>query len=326
MTVHNYPPDTTPVAGVFDRQVFAANGTWVKPTGAQLVRVQLLGGGSGGGAGGAGGTGDSLNGGQGGAAGLYVEQWYPASILPASVAVTVGTGGAGGASVALGRTQGNPGATGGPTTFGSILRAIGPVKAAPGGAFGLAQPNSDGGVSAYGPPAAPTGSANAVIFGNGGQSNSQIASLNVGAQNADPARNNGHPNQPVGGAGGAWRQVNANATGGNGLQNLCMQDDNHQVPLAPSGTGAGVTPVAVVKTLTDGLYGWIPYYGGAGGQGAPLGSTGGTGGAGGPGQGYGAGGGGGGPSAGPAVTGAATFPSGTGGAGAAGLAIVTCYP
>lgn len=315
MSITNYGAQG---AGVLDRQVFAAAGTWTKPTGAQLIRVQVLAGGGGGGSGRCGATGASIDGGQGGAAGMYAEQWYAAGVLPATVAVTVGTGGAGGASVNTALTDGLPGATGAASSFGSLLVTIPQIKAAPGGLN--VQAGSDGGISAYGLPANPTGQASAIIWGHGGASNSQINGVpGTLSLLADPARNHGHAYQPVGGAGGGWRQSNAQATGGQGYQNLCMNDDNKQAPQPPGGTGAGVNPVAVVKTLTDMLHGCIPYYGGAGGQCCPMGITGGTGGAGGDAQGYGAGGGGGGPSTG-------TSPSGTGGRGAPGLVIVTCYP
>jgi hypothetical protein len=311
-------------AGIFNRQVFAASGTWTKPTGASMVRVQVLGAGSGGGSGRRGATGSTRLGGAGGSAGTYVDQWFNAGFLPSTVAVTVGTGGVGGASIGANDTNGNPGATGAASSFGTIL-ASAPIP-------GFAQGGSTSG--APNPPSGWTRPSDAatITFGAGGQAGVGGAIPGYGGSSDtgtgtphewDPAHNNGLPNQPVGGGGGgALVGSGSSTTGGAGLQNLAMDDANTQTAQPPIAgfTGAGPVPVASPKQLTDTLYGCIPYYSGAGGSTslAGAGITGGTGGPGGSAQGYGAGGGGGGASA-------NGFPSGTGGNGAPGLVIVTSY-
>ena len=106
----------------YGRQVFTTAGTWVNP-GAGMVLISLVGGGgSGAVARSAGGTNYNAGGGQGGA---YVCYLIPASLLPATVAVSVGDGGASRVRSSSGTTDG---ANGGETTFGDF--------AAPGGIGG----------------------------------------------------------------------------------------------------------------------------------------------------------------------------------------------
>lgn len=95
---------------------YLATSTYNKPAGAKRVHVQLWGGGGGGGT-------DAVQhatlvGGGGG--GSYVEAWFNASDLAASVTVGIGKGGA---AIASGVTSnGNDGAA---TTFGTLLKASG---------------------------------------------------------------------------------------------------------------------------------------------------------------------------------------------------------
>lgn len=67
-----------------DVQSFTANGTWTKPTGAQLLFVRMWGGGGKGGL--------SV----GGGGGEYVEFWLPAALCSATESVVVGAGGTSG--------------------------------------------------------------------------------------------------------------------------------------------------------------------------------------------------------------------------------------
>jgi hypothetical protein len=97
----------------------AGSYTWNKPDNLLGVHVRVWGAGGGGGGRGATTSGNiSLGGGGGG--GGYAEGWIPASSLPASVAVAVGTGGAGGNGTADGSTGGN-------SSFGSFLTGNGGV-------------------------------------------------------------------------------------------------------------------------------------------------------------------------------------------------------
>lgn len=291
---------TTLMAVVLDRQVFTTNGTWTKPTGARLVHVQLVSGGSGGGSGRRGLAGTTRAGGGGGGGGAFTEAWFAPGDLGATVAVVVGTGGAGGAAQAVDDTSGLPGVLGTATDFGAVLRA------ALNAATGVAQ----GGTTAIG--TAGGGGWFSVASSNPGCGGQGGTSGQVGVAPAIVAI----PWMPVGGGGGGGLTVgNASAAGGNGRNNDTSQDGAN-VAIGGTNNGGSATPVGTPKTLADLLYGALPSYGAAGGGGGnPAGGAGGTAGTG---QGFGSGGGGGGG----CLNGSL---SGAGGAGAPGVAIVTSY-
>jgi hypothetical protein len=116
--------------GAFVVDVYDTTGghTWTKPADAVLVRVFLVGGGGGGSSGSAISP-DTSNpgGGSGGGGGSYVEVDFWPDELDASVTVTVGTGGVGGAfpGGGLGGGQSVAGAAGGNSTFGTYALAGG---------------------------------------------------------------------------------------------------------------------------------------------------------------------------------------------------------
>lgn len=179
--------DSTQFAGVkwapgtvFDYQVFTSNGTWNKPTtlsGNEMVTVQMWGGGGGGSGGGGGG-------------GAFVEFKVPASILTASVLVTIGLGGTGG-SGAGGAVSGS---VGGITTFGSIATAY------PGGGGGIVSGGGGGGTFSSGG----TGGSN---FLNGGVGGNPVP----GATSSFAGRDS-----TSGGGGGAGNGAGGNSINGGG--------------------------------------------------------------------------------------------------------------
>ena len=103
----------TPSGSSANVQTFTASGTWTKPGTGTLVYARCWGGGGSGAHWGA----CNMQGGGGG--GGYNEGFMPVSILPSTVSVTVGSGGA---SVTTSATAGNPGGT---SSFGTYLYAYG---------------------------------------------------------------------------------------------------------------------------------------------------------------------------------------------------------
>lgn len=129
---------------IIDSQFFTADGTWTKPAGVTAtsmtyVKVQAAGGGGGSGRRG---TAGNAAGGGGAASGGYSEAWFRTADLPATVAATVGQGGVGGAAVTTDNTNGNDGAKGGDSSFGTYVLAIGGEKANGGDAMSGNQGNA----------------------------------------------------------------------------------------------------------------------------------------------------------------------------------------
>ncbi|MDR4308864.1 DUF2793 domain-containing protein, partial [Chelatococcus sambhunathii] len=130
---------------------FTASGTWTKPAWARRVRVVLISGGSGGGSGGLRGTGVAVSGGGGGGPGGFCELEFLAADLPATVAVTVGAGGAGGAAQLTAGADGLPGELGGASAFDVYLRARPATTAAGGGGVSSGAAGVTRGFSLYPP-------------------------------------------------------------------------------------------------------------------------------------------------------------------------------
>lgn len=153
-----------------DRQFFTASGSWTKPAGAVRVEVHVIGGGGGGGSGRRGAAGTTRCGGGGGGGGGWSTYTFTAANVPATVAVTVGQGGAGGIPRTTDDGHGFGGDEGGPTSFGSLLQALG----GSGGNGGSAS-NGTGGVGgagsnmgASGAPASSSGTIGASPAASGG--------------------------------------------------------------------------------------------------------------------------------------------------------------
>ena len=117
-------------------QTFTVSGTWTRPTGCKRARVRVVGGGGGGGGSTAAASQAAASG--GGGSGGYGEGVYDVTAT-ASVAVTVGAGGA--AGVAANGAGGN----GGTTSFGVLLSVNGGIGAPAGTGAGTAlQPGFSG--------------------------------------------------------------------------------------------------------------------------------------------------------------------------------------
>lgn len=112
----NYTPRPDYIKADF--QEFTATGTWKKPNGVTFVLVETWGGGGGGGSGTNGTTSQYITGGAGGGGGAYNFGIFKASDLSSTVSVTIGSGGNGNGS-------GLSGATGGTSSFGTLIKAYG---------------------------------------------------------------------------------------------------------------------------------------------------------------------------------------------------------
>lgn len=167
--------------------VFTASGTWTRPAGARLVIVQAWGGGAGGNGGG-----NADYGGYGGGGGGYAYGIYDATrdILGATVSVTVGAGGLGGAA------NGGTGTSGGSSSFADLTAPGGRIGGT-GAASGFVRwvgsiSAASGGTGAAGDAAgAPGGS---TVYGGGGGAGGTSYSASTPAQGGT---------SQLGGAGGA---------------------------------------------------------------------------------------------------------------------------
>jgi len=116
--------DLTPGAGggaALNYQEFTSNGTWTKPDNVTWVEVEVVGGGGGGASGRKGASNTRTNGGSGGWGSPITKKIFAASSLGSTESITIAAGGTGGASVTADSTNGNDGADGGTSSFGSHL-------------------------------------------------------------------------------------------------------------------------------------------------------------------------------------------------------------
>lgn len=122
-------PDSNVVAApIVTTTIYTSAATFTKPSGLQEILITAIGAGGGGGSSYTQSGAFSGSSGAGGGGGGYISVTYPASSVPASVAITVGAGGAGGpgGSVTLsGSSPGVNGVSGGSSLFGSLAVANG---------------------------------------------------------------------------------------------------------------------------------------------------------------------------------------------------------
>jgi hypothetical protein len=238
-----------------------SSGTWTKPVGAKMVEVIVIGAGGGGGSGRKRATGTSGTGGGGGSGGATARQVFLASELTASVLVTIGTKGIGGAAVSADSTNGSTGTAGGFTTFGSYLRANGGSP----GTGGTVGTGTGGSISSGGH----------WIGTAGGASN-----ISGTAGNGTDVVNNANLWSPTGGgAGGGFSAANVAFAGGRGGNRVFGTTDNAGTGGANTGAN-GVSGTALVGLMKIGLGGGGGGANGGAGANGINGSGGGGGGAG----------------------------------------------
>jgi hypothetical protein len=211
---------------------FDSNDTYRPNPDALGVTVFCIGGGGGGGGGS---IATSGSGGGGGGGGGYSWAFINPMTLPASVAVTVGSGGVGGAG-------GADGTDGGVSSFGTFIYAKGGNK----GIKGAVSPVGQGG-------------AETTVVGNlfrgGPGANSTLT-------NGDSAIND-YPGAPGGGAGGGFNSGNGGAGGAGSWRSTSATGGG-----GTGGTG-GATPTAGQTPDASDVY-LGPGYGGGGGGGASV--------------------------------------------------------
>lgn len=222
---------------------FTASGTWTKPSGYSAdtpVTVEAWGGGGGG----AGYSGNNVNAG-GGGGGAYAVKTFRFGDLPATVAVTIGAGGAAGTNV-----RGGEGATGGNTTFGSLLTAYG------GGGGSTENAGGSGGGELAAGLRPSQGSAGGAV--GGGNAGATAYTIHGGGGGGGPSAGGGHAVYGGGGGGGGWNTAQGTpgyskygGSGGAGGNNTTNATDG----TAPGGGGGGAWQIALAKVAGAGARG-----------------------------------------------------------------------
>jgi hypothetical protein len=181
----------------------SASATFVTPPGYIGFDVTAIGAGGGGGSGRRGAAGSARTGGAAGGGGAYKRDLVAASSLTATVSVTVGAGGTGGAAQTVDSTNGNPGTAGGNSSFGTFVvgyagsfgqggTAATPLGGGGGGGLSAASGTTGG---------APQNTGTGQQFG-GGNSTSPNAGCSGSGGGAGGAAGNTGGGSVLGGAGG----------------------------------------------------------------------------------------------------------------------------
>lgn len=239
---------------------YTANDTWTKPTAANFwgVMVVCIGAGGGGGSGRRGATSTARGAGSGGGGGAIVTRiMRSATLANSSYSITIGTGGNGGAAITVDNTNGNNGAVGGNTSFGSLVSARG-SSAGTGGSTGNTGGANGGSISqcvpSFGPYSQGGASGGGGNVSSSGQSGTSGLSGNAcpggGGAGGIQSNNTMQTGGPGGGiydagsliAGGSAGTTTSDArNAGNGSDNIAnniLYDINNTVTNAP-GTGGG---------------------------------------------------------------------------------------
>lgn len=253
-----------------------SNGTWTVDSRTVLADLYAWSGGAGGGSGRCGASASS-GGGGGGSGGTFVHQRVLASSLTGSpYTVTIGNGGAGGASVNAVLSNGNPGVSGGTTSVGNLIVATGGSPGQPGATSPTTSQtttsynlfNATSGISGGG-----VGST-AVAGGNGSSSTNPYKPSSGGGGGAGFVTVTGL----AGGNGGGIDDLAGNVlvAGGAGGSTAGTNGSTGNAPVAQDltigGTGGGGGGCDGVSVSGSGGNGAVPGGGGGGGAGA-LSST-----------------------------------------------------
>lgn len=303
---------------VINTYATAGSFTWNKPANAVMVYVMCIGGGGGGGAG-AKQSATTCTGGGGGGGGGKAEGWFDASLLGASVTVTVGVGGVGAAGQTTANANGAAGGNGGSSSFGTFITGF----AGGGGAGGSALNGCGGGGAGGGG----NGNVGSNSPGTGGRGGGVDGGPNTGGVSAQA----GGDSTGLGGGGGGGSALGSQ--GGRGGDSYAGGSGGgagggggNAASGAPGGQGGAANRQTIASNGTGGTTGTAGTAGttptswaaGPGGGGGGAGNTG-VGGAGGDGADHGGGGGGGG-------TTSSGSTSGKGGDGGQGfVAVVTFF-
>ena len=258
------------------RTIFTSSGTWTKPANAKLVLVRVWGAGGGGAGGQVGAVSTNKFGGQGGGGGGYFEKYFYPSALSATVTVTVGTAGTGGASLTAG-------VAGGSSSFGAYVVAGGGAGGAPSGG----STSNTGDAQAAG-----TGASTLTTIVLTGGAASSAAYYGGGGGSAATAIGGASQFGGGGGGGGGYETaanvLNNAASGGQSNYNTGVGAGGTSVAGAPTaggaatgaGCGGGGGGSATTTNAAAGGAGAFPGGGGGGGGTTRTGFLGGAGGAG----------------------------------------------